>query len=162
KELVDRGIEALPRLLALQRSAADLTGQRGAVLEKIAQTEVNNGETKLQIVNLRNQTMSDVLKELRDTQTRRFDVNERISAARDINARPPITTRVEGRVVNLAFPSRGAVIRPGEPILDIVPQKDQLEVEAHVRPEDMESVHVGQDAKITVSGNQARRIPALS
>lgn len=162
KELVDRGIEALPRLLALQRNAADLGGQRGAVLEKIAQTEVNNGETKLQIVNLRNQTMSDVLKELRDTQTRRFDITERLRAASDVNSRTVITTPVEGRVVNLAFHSRGAVIRPGEPILDIVPQKDQLEVEAHVRPEDMESVQVGMTAKITLSGNQARRIPALT
>ncbi len=162
KELVDRGIEALPRLLALQRTAADLAGQRGAVVEKMAQTDVNNGETKLQIVNLRNQTMSDVLKELRDTQSRRYDVNERLHAASDVATRTVITTPVEGRVVNLNFHSRGAVIRPGEPVMDIVPQKDDLQIEAHVRPEDIDNVHIGQEAKITLAGNQARRLPALS
>jgi HlyD family type I secretion membrane fusion protein len=161
KQLVDRGIEALPRLLALQRNAADLGGQRGAVLEKIAQTEVNNGETQLQIVNLKNQALSDVLKDLRDVQTKRFDVMDRIKAARDVLNRQVITTPVEGRVVNLSVHTRGAVIRPGEPILDVVPQKDALEVEAHVRPEDIDNVHIGMSAKVTLSGNQARRIPAI-
>ena len=162
KALVDRGIEALPRLLALQRNAADLGGQRGAVLEKMAQTQVNNGETQLQIVNLKNQALSDVLKDLRDVQTKRFDVMDRIKAARDVLNREVIVAPVEGRVVNLNMHTRGAVIRPGEPILDIVPQKDELEVEAHLRPEDIDNVHVGMSARVTLSGNQARRLPALS
>jgi len=162
KILVDRGIEALPRLLALQRTAADLGGQRGQVVEKMAQVEVSNGETELQIVNLKNQALSDVLKELRDVQTKRFDIVDRIKAARDILNRQVIVAPVEGLVVNLNIHTRGAVIRPGEPILDIVPQKDELEIEAHVRPEDIDNLHVGMSARVTLSGNQARRLPALS
>jgi HlyD family type I secretion membrane fusion protein len=162
KVLVDRGIESLPRLLALQRAAADLGGQRGQVIEKISEVQVSNGETELQMVNLKNTLMADVLKELRDVQGRRFDLMDRLKAARDIMYRQVITTPVEGRVVSLAVHGRGAVIRAGEAVMEIVPQKDQLEVEAHVRPEDIDNLHVGMSAKVTLSGNQARRIPAIN
>lgn len=161
KVLVDRGIESLPRLLALQRAQADLGGQRGQVIEKISEAQVNNGETQLQIVNLRNTTMADLLKELREVQSRRFDLIDRLKAARDVLHRQVITTPVEGRVVSLAIHTRGAVVRQGEVLMEIVPQNDQLEVEAHVRPEDIDYLHVGMNAKLTLAGNQARRLPAI-
>jgi HlyD family type I secretion membrane fusion protein len=161
KVLVDRGIESLPRLLALQRAQADLGGQRGQVIEKISEAQVNNGETQLQIVNLKNTTLADVLKELRDVQSRRFDLIDRLKAARDVLNRQVITAPVEGRVVSLAVHTRGAVVRQGEVLMEIVPQNDQLEVEAHVRPEDIDYLHVGMSAKVTLAGNQARRLPAI-
>lgn len=162
KILVDRGIEALPRQLALDRAAADLGGQRGQVVQKMAEVQVSNGETQLQIVNLKNTTLSDVIKELRDVQNKRFDLIDRLKAARDVLFRQVITTPVEGRVVNLAVHTRGAVIRPGEAIMEVVPQKDQLEVEARVRPEDVDNVHIGMTARITLAGNQARRLPSIT
>lgn len=162
KILVDRGIEALPRLLALDRAAADLGGQRGQVVEKMAEAQISNGETQLQIVNLKNQVLSDVIKELRDVQNKRFDLVDRLKASRDVLFRQIITSPVEGRVVNLAVHTRGAVLRPGEAIMDVVPQKDELEVEAHVRPEDVDNVHIGMTARVTLAGNQARRLPSIT
>ncbi|HTQ14538.1 MAG TPA: HlyD family type I secretion periplasmic adaptor subunit [Rhizomicrobium sp.] len=162
QQMVDKGLEPLPRLLALQRQAADLTGQRGQVLEKMSQVDLNNGETDIQIVNLRSQALDDELKDLRDVQSKRFDLQDRIQAARDVLMRTSLTTPVSGKVVDLSVHTRGAVIKPGETVMEVVPQKDALEVEAHVRPEDAEYVYAGQEAKVTLTSYLARRLPQLS
>jgi HlyD family secretion protein/epimerase transport system membrane fusion protein len=162
QELYAKGLATLPRLLALQRQAADLSGQRGQLVERIAQTRQTSGENELQVMNLKNQQLSDVVKDLRDVQTKRFDLLDRIEAARDVLARLTILAPVSGKVANLAVHTVGAVVKPGDPIMDVVPDRDALEVEAHVRPEDIESVHVGMTAKVNFSAYQSRRLPIIS
>lgn len=162
QELYDKGLSTLPRLLALQRQSADLAGQSGQLTEKIAQTELSSGENKLQIMNLKNQTLSDVVKDLRDVQTKHFDLIDRIQAARDVLARLTVRAPNAGKVANLTVHTNGQVIRPGDPIMDIVPQRDALEVEAHVRPEDADSVRIGMGAKVNLSAYQGRRLPMIT
>jgi HlyD family type I secretion membrane fusion protein len=162
QQMVNKGLEPLPRLLALQRQEADLTGQRGQLLEKISQVDLNNGETDIQIVNLKSQALDETLKDLRDVQSKRYDLQDRIHAARDVLNRTSLTAPVGGKVVELTIHTKGAVIKPGETVMEIVPVKDDLEVEAHVRPEDAEYVYIGQDAKVTLTSYLQRRLPQLS
>lgn len=160
--LYARGLSTLPRLLQLQRQAADLIGQRGQVVEKIAQVQLSSGENELQGMNIKNQFMSDVVKDLRDAQTKRFDLLDRLHAAQDILTRLTVRAPVSGKVVGLAVHTKGAVLRPGDTIMEIVPLKDALDVEAHVRPEDADSVHVGMPAQVTMSAYQRRRLPTIT
>jgi HlyD family type I secretion membrane fusion protein len=162
QSLYDKGLSTLPRLLALQRQAADLKGQTGELSEKIAQVELNSGENKLQIANLRGQQLSDVVKDLRDVQTKRFDLQDRIAAARDVLARLALRAPVSGRIVGLSVHTPGEVIQPGVTLMEIVPQKDALEVEASVRPEDADSVYAGMTAKVNLSAYQQRRLPVIT
>ena len=162
QQLYAKGLSTLPRLLALQRQAADLGGQRGQIAEKIAQVQLSSGENQLQIINLKNTQLSDVVKDLRDVQTKRFDLLDRLKGARDVMSRLAITAPVSGRVVELTVHTKGAVIKPGETIMEIVPQKDALQVEAHVRPEDADSVYAGMSARVNLSAYQQRRLPVIS
>ena len=162
QQLYAKGLSTLPRLLALQRQTADLGGQRGQIAEKIAQVQLSSGENQLQIINLKNTQMSDVVKDLRDVQTKRFDLLDRLKGARDVMARLSITAPVSGKVVELTVHTKGAVIKPGETIMEIVPQKDALQVEAHVRPEDADSVYAGMSARVNLSAYQQRRLPVIS
>jgi HlyD family type I secretion membrane fusion protein len=162
QQMVDKGLEPLPRLLALQRQGADLAGQRGQLLEKIAQVDLNNGETDIQIVNLKSQALDETLKDLHEAQGKRYDLSDRIQAARDILNRTDMTAPVGGKVVDLSVHTNGAVIKPGETVMEIVPEKDELDVEAHIRPEDAEYVYVGQEAKVTLTSYLQRRLPQLS
>ncbi len=45
--------------------------------------------------------------------------------------------------------------------MEIVPQKDALEVEAHVRPEDADGVYAGMTARVNLSAYQSRRLPII-
>jgi HlyD family type I secretion membrane fusion protein len=162
EQMVTKGLEPVPKLLALQRNTADLSGQRGQLIEKISQVDLNSGETQLQIVNLKNERLDDVLKDLRDVQSRRFDLLDRIQAARDVLNRTTMTAPVAGKVVNLSVHTKGAVIRPGDTVMEIVPVRDQLEVEAHLRPEDADDVYVGMGAKVNLSAYKQRRLPMIT
>ena len=161
QSLYDKGLSTLPRLLALQRQAADLGGQRGQIAEKIAQVQLSSGENELQVMNLKNQQLSDVVKDLRDVQTKRFDLLDRLKGAHDVLARLTVVAPVSGKIVELTVHTKGAVIKPGETIMEIVPQKDALQVEAHVRPEDAESLYAGMTARVNLSAFQQRRLPMI-
>jgi epimerase transport system membrane fusion protein len=124
--------------------------------------QLSSGENELQAMNVKNQYMSDVVKDLRDVQTKRFDLLDRIHAAQDVLNRLTIRAPVTGKVVGLAVHAKGAVVRPGDTIMEIVPLKDELEVEARVRPEDADSIHIGMDAHVSMSAYQRRRLPTLT
>jgi HlyD family secretion protein/epimerase transport system membrane fusion protein len=112
-------------------------------------------------MSVRDQYMSDVVKDLRDAQTKRFDLLDRLHAAQDIMNRMTIESPVRGKVVSLAIHTKGAVVKPGDTIMEIVPTRDELQVEAHVRPEDADNVHVGMPAQVTMSAYQRRRLPTI-
>ena len=109
QQLYNKGLSTLPRLLQLKRQAADLGGQHGQVSEKIAQVNLDSGEDELQIVNLRNQFLNDVVKDLRDVQTKRFEALDRLHAAKDVVARLQAdgARRGQGRGPRRAHQGRG-------------------------------------------------------
>jgi epimerase transport system membrane fusion protein len=55
---------------------------------------------------------------------------------------------VDGEVIDLKFTSPGAVVRPGDQIGDILPSEAQLMIEARIRPEDINNVQLGQNARV--------------
>ncbi len=69
---------------------------------------------------------------------------------------------VAGKVVGLAVHSKGAVLRPGDTVMEIVPVEDQLDVEARVRPEDADDVHIGMSAKVNLGAYKQRRLPMIT
>ena len=87
QELYDKGLSTLPRLLAVAAPGGRPVRPARPDRREDRADGLNSGENQLQIINLRNQHMSDVVKDLRDVQTKRFDLLDRIHAARDVLAR---------------------------------------------------------------------------
>ena len=83
------------------------------------------------------------------------ELNETIRALKDNLERTVITAPVDGVVKNLFFVTIGGVIRPGEAILDIVPTKDNLIVEARLQESDIGFVKPGQSAVVKLSSADA-------
>ncbi len=161
-KMVAKGLEPTAKLLDLQRTEADLSGQRGDAVQKIAQQKLDSDEDDIQITNLKSQQLEDTLKDLRDVQNKLFDLQDRLQAARDVLKRTTLTAPVDGQVVNLEVHTRGAVIKAGEDVLDLVPIHDELIVEARLRPEDADDVTLGMPAKVDLSAYKARRLPMLT
>ena len=160
-DLLDRGLERKPRLLALQRQRSYLEGLRGEQHGAIAKAEQAIGEAKLQSADLLNKRSSEVALELREVQSRLLEIREKLSLADDINKRMEVVAPVSGQVVDLKVHTLGGVIHAGEALMDIVPQSDELVVEARVRPTDVESVHVGQPAQVALTAYKQRTTPRL-
>jgi HlyD family type I secretion membrane fusion protein len=162
ESLYDQGYVPISRLLALRRQAADLEGQAGEIAGRIAQIKASSGENELQGLSLRGQKMSDIVKDLRDVQTRQFDTLERLRAAQDSLQRTVLVAPEAGVVVGLSVHTPGEVIRPGETVMEIVPDNDALDVSIKVRPEDADRVTRGMTARINFSSYRQRRLPIIT
>ncbi|MEL6318628.1 MAG: HlyD family efflux transporter periplasmic adaptor subunit, partial [Pseudomonadota bacterium] len=77
------------------------------------------------------------------------------------NSRTVIESPIDGVVKNLAVNTIGAVVRPGDPILEVVPTRERLVVEARLSPEDVGHVQVGQRARVKLSTYDFLRYGAL-
>jgi HlyD family type I secretion membrane fusion protein len=161
RQLMALGQTTKPRILQLERSAADLLGQEGELLSSIARTQKTVGETKLQIIQRQQDFQKSVTEELEAVQSRLRDLQERAVTARDVLKRINITAPVGGTVVNMAAHSVGAVIKPGETVLEIVPGKDNLVVEVSIRPQDIDIVTLEQDAAVRLLAFKQRTTPLL-
>jgi HlyD family secretion protein len=89
------------------------------------------------------------------------DVNERITAARDKLSRLVLRAPAQGTVLNIAYRTTGSAIRPGDPLLDIVPEGESMVVEAKMNLRDIDSVRVGADTKVRLTAYNARVLAPL-
>ncbi len=159
--LLDKGQALKPRLLSLQRQAAQLTGQSGEYRALIARASQSISENEMAILNLSTERMNEVVAELRETQVQIGDLTERVTAARDVLERIEITAPQSGVVNGLKFHTIGGVIPPGKEIMSIVPQDDDLVVEARVKPSDIDTVRAGLVARVRLTAYSVRRVPML-
>jgi HlyD family type I secretion membrane fusion protein len=159
--LLEKGLERKPRLLALQRQKSSIEGTRGEQLGLIAKAEQAIGETKLQAADLLNRRQNEIALELRETQDKLVELGDKLHLAADIDRRTALTAPVAGRIVDMHVHTTGGVLRPGEAVLDIVPEADELIVEARVHPNDIDSVKVGAAAQVSLTAFKMRTTPRL-
>lgn len=159
--LLKKGFARKPRLLALQREAAEIEGRRAQNRAAIARAKQSIGETKLRIQDIHTARHSEVVEELREVQAQLVDLAERINAAADVLKRTVVYAPVSGVVVNLQVATQGGVIGPGEPLMDIVPSNDKLVIEARVKTTDIDIVHPGLPAQVRLTSFNQRTTPVL-
>jgi HlyD family type I secretion membrane fusion protein len=162
KALFTKGLVPRPRILSLEREAERLKGERGEHVAEIARARTSISETEIQILQLRKTFREQVVTELRELETEKFDLTERKVVARDELRRVDIRAPQSGRVVGLAVHTIGAVIGPGETLTDIVPDGDELVVEARVAPEEVDKVSHGLAAVVTLSAFERNTTPELA
>lgn len=162
QHLFDRGLQRKARLLELQRAQARLSGLRGEHQAMVTRARQGMAGTELEIITLRNERLREVMQELREVQASLLDVQERLIAAASTLERTEIIAPQSGVVVGLGVHTPGAVIAPGERILDIVPQESRLMVEARVRPQDIDVVHQGLAAHVRLTAFNQRDMPVVS
>lgn len=149
--LLEQGFSDKTRLRAAERNHAVYRGDAAELTASISSTEVQIGETRLQILQQQNEFHNQVVNELSEVQTNLKDVSERLFALEDIVRRTVVRAPVAGIVNGMQFHTVGGVIAPGTPIAEIVPQAEELIIEARVPTIDIDRVAVGQDATIRFS-----------
>jgi HlyD family type I secretion membrane fusion protein len=159
--LVEKGLITQPRRLQLERTAFGLEAQIAATTAEMARARQAIAEQTQQIAQLDHDRMTEVTKELRDTQAAMLEVSPRVTNAESSLGRMEITSPYSGQIVGLNVFAKGAVIRPGENILDIVPDDDALTIEARVAVEDIADVHPDTIAEVHLTAYQQRIIPMV-
>jgi HlyD family secretion protein len=158
-ELWKKNLVQFTKVVQLERDAARIAGERGALVAAIAQTE-------LKILQVDEDMRQEVGKEMADIRAKTSELAEKRIAAEDKLKRIDIRAPQNGVVHQLNVHTVGGVIAPpsvaAEPIMLIVPEVDNLIVEAKVQPQDVDQLHVGQLATLRFSAFNQRTTPELN
>ena len=161
RDLNQKGFYPKSQLLAMERAMIQLRGFIGSDTASIARSESGMGETQRQIINLKQQVREQSLEQLRVLQVNIADLKERVTVAQEILNRINIRTPKAGIIQDLRVHTVGGIIKPGEKLMDIVPQNEELIVEAQVLPVDIDSLVVGQKAEVRLTALNMRLTPTI-
>jgi epimerase transport system membrane fusion protein len=161
RELLSQGFSDKTRVRELERSHALSSGEAAELTASISTTEIEIGEARLQILQRRREFLNEVVNQLGETQTNLKDVLERTTALRDIVSRTVVRAPAAGVVNGMQIHTVGGVVGPGQPIVDIVPQTEELIIEARVSPLDIDRVTEGQSVMIRFSSFGRGSVPTI-
>ncbi|MGC1559260.1 MAG: HlyD family type I secretion periplasmic adaptor subunit [Bradyrhizobium sp.] len=162
RDLYEKHLVQLTRLTTLERDMARLSGERAQYVAARAQAKGKITETELQIIQVDKDMISDVSKDLRETNDKIGEFVERKVTAEDQLRRIDIRAPQDGMVLQSTVHTVGGVITAGDAIMLIVPQTDDLQVEAKVNPQDIDKLQVGQKTLLRLSAFNQRTTPELN
>ncbi len=158
-DLHKRQLANVVRLIGMKRELARFEGERGALEAQIARAESSINEIELQIVELDQRILADVQSKMRDIDGQLAELSERKAAADEQVRRTEVRAPVSGVVHELTQHTVGGVLRPGETIMTLVPEREALSAEVRIAPRDIDQVSVGQRAILRFSALSQEETP---
>ncbi len=133
----------------------------GGVVSQIAQARNEIAGTELQILQVRQQYRERANRELEEIRAELGDLVERRKVAGDVLERTAIRAPGQGTIQNLQVHTVGAVVRPGEDLMELVPENENLVINARVATTDIDSVAPGLTTEIRFPAIQGRLTPIM-
>ena len=162
QSLLDKGLAQAPRILAIQREEARLSGQVGELAAARAQAESRATKTEIGVLRLSAARREDASERLRDIGTAELELAERRSALSERVARLDIRAPVSGTVLGLQVTTPRAVLRAAEPVAYLIPQDRPLVITVQIPPIHIDEVTAGQAVKLVFPAFSSRSTPELN
>lgn len=160
--LLDRGLVQKSRVTALKREQARLEGERGGYVADIARTGQEISEIEIKILQFGEDFKADIFSQLQETRAKIATLTEQKVAISDQLQRTEIRALQAGLVHQLAVHTVGGVVGAGVDLMQIVPDKDVLIIDARVSPTDIDQVFLGQEAIVHLNAINQRLTPKLT
>lgn len=161
RKLHDRQLVTINRLNEMERTAVQMKGSKAALESNIAEARAHISEANEQILNVDKQIRSDAGTQLAEVVGQLNDQQVRVATTSDTVDRSEIRAPQSGVVDKIAYTTIGSAVPATQPLLQIVPDRDNMIVEARIRPQDVDQVRVGQAARITFSGFNRQTTPDI-
>ena len=158
QELFDKGLMEAARVYATERQVVELVARVARTNLDIKAAE-NNIET---LGNEKRQVRLKFSKEshaaLVELQQQLNQIDGTIVRLDDIMKRLLVRAPENGTVFRIAKRTLGAVIKAGEPIMEIFPDEDLLTIEAQLEVRHREKLFAGQEAAVVFPGNRIQSV----
>ncbi|MET3925031.1 HlyD family type I secretion periplasmic adaptor subunit [Devosia sp. 2618] len=172
KALVDQQYDDGVKLLAqqlisrarvneLQRLQAQLESMIASNAGRTAQANQKIEESRLNLLQSQENFRIKIAEESTQANNQIAVLAADIESTSDVLRRTEITSPVDGVVLNLRNQTVGGIVRPGDPIMDVVPLADDMIVLAKLSPRDIDLVTLGMDAKVNLLPFSSRNILPL-
>ena len=140
-------LEVIDKQRALEQVRADLAGARQNLVSNRAKVE----QAQAKMLEAQGSFRRRASEELAQTERELLSLSEDLSRAQSQRTRTVVLAPIDGVIKGLRTSGTGWVVKPGEPIMEIVPDKDEIVIEARLNPADRGYVHVGQNTKAKIT-----------
>ncbi|KKD58266.1 membrane-fusion protein [Grimontia sp. AD028] len=161
RQLAEKGFVSKTQVLRLEREEAQILSTISQLQANASRLAQNVAESQAQLKEQELERIKEIVEGLRESRQESYELDEQISAAKDILNRTTISAPLSGTVLNLQVFSEEGVITPGQPLLDIVPSNEGLVIEAKVDPSDIDQVRSGMKAQIRLTALSMRSVKPL-
>jgi len=115
----------------------------------------------MQLLTLRQENKERVNEELTKVRADLAELRSQFPSRADVLSRTVIEAPIAGIVMNVRVTTESGVVKPGEPLLDIVPAEAKLIIDARVKPIDIDTVHPGMKARVLLTAYRQRNLPQI-
>ena len=150
-DLLKDGLTSRLEHLDAQSAVGRLAGERKTVAARLSRARAAEAEVRARQQELQQRFATGVRDELGTVEVDLRRTDELLSEATEQSGRTDIRSPIDGTVKKLRYNTIGGVVRPGEAIMEIVPQRDRLVIEARLNPADRGYVRPGQMAVVKLS-----------
>lgn len=159
--LLEKQLVPKARVMSLEREKGRLEGLVGRSTAESAKAQNGIGEARLQIDQLQKRFSEEVNNGLLEVRQKIADLRERTRVSADVLRRIDIRAPRSGMVQNVKASTVGGVVRPGEPLLELIPDGDELIVNAQISPSDIDTVAPGNEAEVRFSAFHGKVLPIV-
>ena len=154
--LAKDGFIPATRVMQLESSVADYGARVEERRSELVRAEQRIVDLELKVRALDNEYRQQASDQLKLAVVRVQEIEQELRKATDVSTRQVILAPADGEVMGLRVTNPGMVIAPREPVAELVPANPKLLVEARIRPEDINRVHIGQSADMRFTAYKYR------
>jgi membrane fusion protein, adhesin transport system len=151
RPLVERGIEPQIALIQSQNAAIVTANEATAANAAIARARASLAEAQAGLNQASQDWRARAATELATAQAEISTRARTLPALSNRVDRTVIRAPIGGRVNRVLVTTVGGSVSPGQPLVELVPSREALQVEALVSPKDIGSVRIGQRARVDIT-----------
>ena len=151
RPLVEQGIEPRLSLVRAESTARSAEAELAAAQASIGRAQSQVAEANANLDRVSRDWRAQAANELALAQAELGSRAASIPALEERLARTTLRAPVAGKVNRVLVTTRGSAVSPGEPLVEIAPSDDALLVEVRIRPQDIGTVRLGQQARIGIT-----------
>jgi HlyD family secretion protein len=159
--LLSKGLSRLSEVLQLQRTQAALSGTLGDLAGQMQRAQATIAECRSSMKQIRDQLLQDVSNDRREARSKLNEAEDSLRAAQDVAIRRDVVAPEEGTILGMRVFNVGAVVKPGDTVMELVPSHDRLVAEVNLAPNDIDVVYPGLDAQIHLPAFKQRLVPSI-
>jgi len=150
------------RVMTLERGLSDYQAKLAENEASLAQSAQRTNDVRLRMASVKNEYQRMAAEEYKESSNRLAELRQRFRPVEDSLRRKIVTAPVSGRVVGLGIHAPGEVAGPRDVLLEIVPDAEDLVIEAQVSVDDIKDLHPGQAADLRFTAYKSRTTPIVT